>query len=65
MNVSEANRRDYYWRDGWQIDKTPWLARASFTDSDAVITEYWDENWKKSAASISKALSTAAMTALF
>ena len=47
MNVSEANRRDYYWRNGWQIDKTPWLARASFTDSDAVITEYWNENWKK------------------
>lgn len=38
---------DYYWRNGWQIDKTPWLARASFTDSDAVITEYWNENWKK------------------
>ena len=35
------------WRDSWQIDKPPWLARASFTDSDAVITEYWDENWKK------------------
>ena len=47
MNVSEANCRDYYWRNGWQIDKTPWLARASFTDSDAVITEYWNENWKK------------------
>ena len=47
MNVSEANRDDYYWKENWQIDKTPWLARASFTDSNSVITEYWNENWKK------------------
>ena len=47
MNVSEANRNDYYWQKNWQIDKTPWLVRVSFVDSNSVIAEYWNENWKK------------------
>lgn len=47
INVSEADPEDYYWQNDWEIEKTPWLARASFTDENAVITQYWDENWRQ------------------
>ncbi len=46
INVSEADQDDYYWQDDWEIEKTPWLPRASFTDENSAITEYWDENWR-------------------
>ncbi len=46
INVSEADQDDYYWQDDWEIEKTPWLARASFTDKNAVITQYWNNTWR-------------------
>lgn len=47
MNVSETTPRDYFWNSRWKIGNPSWLARPSLVDADGVITEYWDENWRK------------------
>ena len=47
MNVSETTPRDYFWNSRWKIGNPSWLARPSLVDADGVITEYWNENWRK------------------
>lgn len=47
MNISEASSNDYYWQKSWQIGKPNWLSRASFVDQNAIITQYWEDDWKK------------------
>lgn len=47
MNVSEARDDDYYWKDNWKLDNPSWLVRPSFVDKNAIITEYWNNDWKK------------------
>lgn len=47
MNVSEARDDDYYWKDSWHLNNPSWLVRPSFVDEHAVITEYWNDDWKK------------------
>ena len=47
MNVSEANRQEYYWNRKWKIGAPLWLEKKSPRDENYVITRYWNDNWKK------------------
>lgn len=47
MNVSETTPKDYFWNRRWKIGNPSWLVRSSFVDADGVITEYWNENWRR------------------
>jgi len=46
FRVSEALDTDYFWKNSWKIGRPDWLVRASFVEPHAVITRYWDDNWK-------------------
>lgn len=47
MNLSEANPERYYWKKKWKIGNPKWLRRLSFTNKNTVITEYWNDEWRK------------------
>lgn len=47
MNVSEASPQDYFWRDRWKIGAPSWLVRKSFVEPNAVIAQYWNEEWRR------------------
>lgn len=47
MNVSEASPQDYFWNRRWKIGSPSWLVRKSFVEPDAVITQYWNEEWRR------------------
>lgn len=46
MNISEANPYKYYYKKEWEISRPDWMVRASFSDNNGVITQYWNEEWK-------------------
>lgn len=47
FNISETKDGDYYWNNEWKIGNPTWLKRLSFVDKNGVITEYWQDEWKK------------------
>lgn len=47
FNVAEANPKEYYWLNDWQIGHPHWLVRKSFSSADGIITEYWNMEWRK------------------
>ncbi len=47
INISEADSTKFYWQKGWKIGSPEWLKRASFVDSQGIITQYWHPQWQK------------------
>lgn len=47
FNVSEANPQEYYWNIKWKPGAPDWLVRQSFSNSDSIITRYWELEWRK------------------
>ncbi|MBQ8677864.1 MAG: hypothetical protein IJ529_05300 [Alphaproteobacteria bacterium] len=47
FDVSEADPREYYWRQEWKTSLPDWAVRASFCNRFGIITRYWDNEWKK------------------
>lgn len=47
FNISEVKDGDYYWNNEWKIGNPTWLRRLSFVEKNGVITEYWQDEWKK------------------
>lgn len=47
MNISETSPKDYFWKRQWEIGNPSWLVRKSFVTPEAVITQYWNEEWRK------------------
>lgn len=47
MSLSETNPQDYFWREDWKIGNPYWLRRLSFVDENAIITEYWNNEWRE------------------
>lgn len=46
MNISEANPNKYYYKREWRTSRPDWMKRASFSDPDGIIVEYWNEEWR-------------------
>lgn len=47
MNISEANRQEYYWNRKWKTGAPSWLEKKSPRDENYIITRYWSDTWKK------------------
>ncbi len=47
FNVSEIRNNPYLRKLGWKIGNPAWLKRISFVSNDSIITEYWNDAWKK------------------
>ena len=45
-NITEARDTAPYWRRNWIFGQTQLLARPSFSDKNAFIVEYWQDEWK-------------------
>ena len=47
FNVSEIRNNPYLRKLGWKVGNPSWLKRISFVSNDSIITEYWNDAWKK------------------
>lgn len=47
MNISEADKKSYYWQKNWKTGTPAFLERESYVNQDSMITKYWQEEWRQ------------------
>ncbi len=47
VNISEADKTDFYWLKNWKHGTPQWLHGPSDVDTNKTVTVYWHDDWKQ------------------